>query len=383
MKMQLLLKYESLGDRRDTNRYRTSPCLCVQSPGTRFLFSLVSKQMSCHMREREASSKEACEDACANKNGCTSIWYPDETPSSRDRYYYIFDKMNWDEANQFCKSNNSRLAVVGDWKDQEELRNITEGNATRMVERIGDAITDQAANKTMEVAGKLTSGAAVFFSKTAWIGITSTPTREPNYDFEYIWEGAPDLDNLKTGGSPRPNVYNWGWSVEFFDRESRKFTNNPRCGVIERNMWNLRNCDDDLPFVCERLGKCEVCDNSGEDNTFISTYSDELDVSPFSVSRVEVQHTAVAPPPVESPPVESPPVESPPVEPLPVKPLPVEQPLTVAFEQSHVFVEERLPQELATLATFDLQSQTARENASVRVEKVKAINGIIDLLTRL
>ena len=90
---------------------------------------------------------EACENACANKNGCTSMWHMDEKPSNRDRYYYIFDKMNWEEANQFCKNNNSRLAVVEDWEDQEELRKITDGAATNMVERIGNAITDKAARR--------------------------------------------------------------------------------------------------------------------------------------------------------------------------------------------------------------------------------------------
>lgn len=227
--------------------------------------------MACHKREIQASSKESCEMACKNKESCTSIWHADEKPSTRDRYYYIFDKMDWHEANNFCKANGSRLAVVENWEDHEELRRITDGTATRMIERIGDAMQDNAANKTMKVAGKLATGASVFFSKTAWIGLTTVPTNEPNYGFEYVWEGAPELDNLKTGGSPIPNAYNWGWSVEYFSKESRQFTNDPKCGVIERNMWNRRDCDDDLPFICERLGKCEICDTSGEENAYIST----------------------------------------------------------------------------------------------------------------
>lgn len=236
--------------------------------------------MACHKREIQASSKEACERACKNKESCTSIWQADEKPTSRDRYYYIFDKMDWHEADNFCKANGSRLAVVENWEDHEELRRITDGTATRMMERIGDAIQDNAANKTMEVAGKLASGASVFFSKTAWIGISTAPTNEPNYGFEYVWEGAPELDNLKTGGSPIPNAYNWGWSVEYFSKESRQFTNDPKCGVIERNMWNRRDCDDDLPFICERLGKCEICDASGEENAYISPRRPESPPTP-------------------------------------------------------------------------------------------------------
>ena len=226
--------------------------------------------MACYKREVGALSRQACELACQNNAGCTAMWHPNEPPSDLDRYYYVFDKMNWNEANQFCKNNNSRLAVVETWQDHEELRKITNGTASRMVERIGDVIENQAANKTMEMVGKITQGASVFFSNTAWIGIKAVPSSKENYEFEYVWDGAPELDNLKTGGSPRPNAYNWGWSIEYFKREGRQYSNNPQCGVVERNMWNRRDCDDDLPFICERLGKCEICDGSGEDNSYIS-----------------------------------------------------------------------------------------------------------------
>ena len=362
--------------------------------------------MACHKRELRASSREACELACQNKETCTSMWHADEKPSDRDRYYYIFDKMGWKEANEFCKSNNSRLAVVENWEDQEELRKITDGTATRMVERIGDAMKDNAASKTMEVAGRLTRGASVFFSKTAWIGITTVPTDEFDHDFEYVWDGAPDLDNMKTGGSPVPNAYNWGWSVEYFDRESRQFTNDPKCGVVERNMWNRRDCDDDLPFICERLGKCEICDASGQDNTYISTRS-ESEGERAAVNDVALSHPTLTPRSTAAPGAVTPSAPTSTAAPGAVTPSaptstnypaePVQAPGEVidaeeyAGGQSTTFnltgvggtpspsLAEGLFDDRSFRDTENLNySQTLNE--TLRVEKVRAVNEIIELL---
>lgn len=365
--------------------------------------------MACHKREIRASSKEACEIACQNKESCTSMWHPDEKPSSRDRYYYIFDKMGWGEAKEFCESNNSRLAVVENWEDHDELRKITDGTATRMVERIGDAIQDRAASKTMEVVGKLTSGASVFFSKTAWIGLTTVPTNEPNYDFEYVWDGAPELDNLKTGGSPLPNAYNWGWSVEFFDKESRQFTNDPKCGVVERNMWNRRDCDDDLPFICERLGKCEICDTSGEENTYISSTGDyreksasvngvanSRDSTRSATGPVEPPQPATGPPepprsatePPDPPRSAAEPLYPPRIATEPIGPPPSATELLPAIaDLTGTELDPRGP----TDALFNNQPFRLTDNLpnaqaineTLKVEKVKAVNEIIDLLKML
>lgn len=214
---------------------------------------------SCKMREvPRATDAAQCAAVCDGKEGCTSIWEVDEKPSALDRYYYIFDPMSWEEARDFCAANQSRLAVVEDWQDHRELQRMVSGSSTALVERLGDMVKERAPPATQSAIDNIASGvAATLFSETVWIGMRTEPSAAGN--FRYVWDGAPEVDNLRTGGQPLPNAYNWGWSA-VYGQDQREQGSEPMCGVLKRRMWNRERCEERRPFICERMGRCNVCD---------------------------------------------------------------------------------------------------------------------------
>lgn len=218
---------------------------------------------SCSLREVKARNRDECLRKC-NKGNCISIWEEEEKPSYPDRYFYVFDEYTWDEAKEFCENNNSRLAVIETWQDHQELREITLGNRdSKMLSRIGDNLISLP-DATSDAMALLSQGAAVAFADTVWTGLHGVKS-ESDFDYEYVWNDADDVLNTREGGSPFPNAYNWGWSNQFIMHDSRQFDDEKLCGVMKRTMWNRERCDAKLPFVCEKLGRCQVCDGEGVD----------------------------------------------------------------------------------------------------------------------
>ena len=162
--------------------------------------------------------------------------------------------MTWERAREGCESRGGRLAVSRNDADHAQMQQLASDTLEgAIVSRGANWLAGLAPAPVSRIARSAATSASALLTTTAWTGLRAEAHDGTRSDraFEYRWEGEPGLDNVARGNK---------YGSSFYFSDDQQFSDDKRqCGVMERLVWNRRDCDTKLPYLCEHVGRCEVC----------------------------------------------------------------------------------------------------------------------------